>query len=68
MKTPKEIIEQTCTDKVSLSKEEADHIIDRKARAGKVFYYYKCEFCMRYHLSKHDYTVKRVEIIGGTNG
>jgi len=67
MKTITEIIERSCTNKKSLSKEEADDIIDRKARRGQVMYYYKCEFCSRFHLTKLDHTVKSITIIGGNS-
>lgn len=60
--TPVEIINRSCIDKQSLTKEEADKYIDRKARKGIVLYYYKCSFCNRYHISKMDHTINILEV------
>ena len=65
MLSTKEIIEKTCTSKVSMSRKEADETIDRYAKQGRLFYYYKCSFCNRYHISKNYYTVEKVKIIWG---
>lgn len=59
------VIVRTCVAKKSYSKQAADDYITEAAKQGKVLYYYKCQFCSRYHLSKHDHTVNSVDIIGG---
>lgn len=60
-----EVINKTCIDKKSLSKKEADETIERYAKQGRLFYYYKCNFCNRYHISKNYNTVDRVKIFKG---
>ena len=59
----KEIIERTCINKAGMTRKEADETIDRYAKQGRIFYYYKCKFCNRYHISKNYYTVEKVKII-----
>jgi hypothetical protein len=62
-----EIILRTCIEKVSLSKEQADNYIDQKLEQGILLYYYKCQFCSRYHVSKQDESFKYLEVIGGNS-
>ncbi len=59
------IIKRTCIDKKSFSREEADDIVDRKAELNQVYYWYKCQFCQRYHLSRQAESENRIEIVGG---
>jgi len=58
------LIYRSCVDKKSFSKEEADTLVDDFARNGKVIYWYKCELCMRYHITRKDQNeiVKKLEI------
>ena len=65
-KSTADIIKRTCIDKVSLSKEQADSLIDKKLEQGILLYYYKCQFCSRYHVSKKDSTINIVQVIGGS--
>lgn len=65
MKTTEWIIKRMCIDKESLSREEADYIVDKKVRVGIVLYWYRCPFCMRYHMSSQDSAEKKLEVIGG---
>lgn len=60
-----DIILKTCIDKVSLSEEVANRIVDRHASKGEILYYYKCRWCGSYHMTSHDGTIERLEIIGG---
>lgn len=59
------VILRTCINKKSYSKQTADDYITEKLKEGKILYYYKCQFCGRYHLSKSDHTVNSIKIIGG---
>ncbi len=65
MKNTEWIIRRTCIDKQSFSLVEAEDIVDRKARLGKLFYWYKCQFCQRYHMSRQDSSEDKIEVIGG---
>ena len=65
MKSIEWIIKRTCIDKKSFSREEADDIVDRKAELNQVYYWYKCQFCQRYHLSRQAESENRIEIVGG---
>ena len=65
MKTPTEIILRSCTDKRSLSKAEADNTIDYYAKKQMIMYYYKCDFCNRFHVSKYSESNKTLQILGG---
>jgi len=57
------IIWRTCISKASMSKEEADTYVDRMASKGVVLYWYKCQFCQRYHMSKQESTELKLEVI-----
>lgn len=46
------IFERSCLKKSNLSLETANNIVDLHAREGRLLYYYKCNFCSSYHLSK----------------
>lgn len=65
MKTPTEIILRSCLEKKSMSKFEADKVIDYYAARNRIMFYYKCDFCNRYHISKNSETTKSLQIIGG---
>lgn len=65
MKTAREIIFRSCIDKSSLSKADAENAIDHYAKQNKVMYYYRCDFCNRFHISKQSETAKTLQIIGG---
>ena len=58
-----EIINKTCIEKVAMSEECANKIIDRCGLEGNIMYFYKCKFCKAYHISKQDSTKDVVEII-----
>jgi len=61
-------LDKMCTNKLALTKEQADASIDRYARRKEVMYYYQCILCSMYHVTslepfkKEDY---KFEIIGG---
>lgn len=63
MRSTEWIIKRTCIDKKSFSKEEADDIVDKKAEQGLVFYWYKCQFCQRYHLSRQSEAENKIKIV-----
>jgi len=65
MQSTEWIIRRTCTDKKSYSREEADEIIDKRATRGECIYWYKCQFCMRFHLSRQATAYHRLDIVGG---
>lgn len=65
MRSASEVILSSCLDKKSFSKKEADGVIDYYAKRKKIMFYYKCDFCNRFHISKQHDTVKKLLIIGG---
>lgn len=46
------VFERACNRKSNLNKEEADRIVDDHASQGRLMYYYKCQMCCSYHLTK----------------
>lgn len=59
------IIRRMCIEKESLSREEADSVVDKFAKRGIVLYWYRCPFCMRYHMSRQESSIVKMDIIGG---
>jgi aspartate carbamoyltransferase regulatory subunit len=60
----KYILERSCLNKKSFSKEAADKVVDFMATQKKEMYYYKCDFCSSYHLTSHYPDIpKKLEII-----
>lgn len=66
--SPTDVIIRTCIEKVSLTEETCNIIVDRHALRGELMYYYKCRWCGAFHMTSHDGTTERIEIIGGKNG
>ena len=58
-----DVINRTCIEKVSLDLETANRIVDRHALKGEILYFYKCRWCGSYHMTSHDHTVEKIEII-----
>lgn len=58
----KYIIEVSCIRKKARSKEQADEIVDIKAKQGQLIYYYKCKFCSSYHMTSKQSALNVVEI------
>lgn len=66
-KAVKFLIERSCLDKKNLSKQEADRVVDWNSSRGKLLYYYKCDFCQSYHMTRQEPNnkQKQVEFISG---
>jgi len=62
-----EVINRTCINKVQMSEELANSVIDRYASEGRIIYFYKCKFCLCYHTTSKDHTINWIDIIGGSN-
>ena len=45
---------RSCLRKKKLSKIAADWLIEKIAKQNKVYYYYSCKFCGKYHLTKNE--------------
>lgn len=48
----KYIMERSCLRKKNLSLEKANQFVDRSAKEGKTVYFYKCDFCSSYHMTR----------------
>lgn len=48
------LIYRSCINKKSYDKNGADAAIDRFSKKGLIYYYYKCELCNRYHLTRKE--------------
>lgn len=46
------VMNSACLRKKNLSEEEANRIIDYHFKNGRLLYYYKCPFCLSFHLTK----------------
>jgi hypothetical protein len=46
------IIYKACLRKANLSLESANRLVDHHAANGRLIYFYKCDFCDSYHLTK----------------
>lgn len=58
------IIERSCLNKKSFNQKQADNAIEAALARGKLFYYYKCQFCNSFHLtSKEPLTYKQLEVV-----
>lgn len=44
--------EKSCANKANLQEEEADSIVTAAAKEGRLLFYYKCQMCCSYHLTK----------------
>lgn len=49
---PKHIIEDGCIRKEGHTEEIASKIIDKAAKRKKLLFYYKCDFCRSFHITK----------------
>jgi len=58
----KHIMFMSCLRKKSRSKEEAEKIVDIKASQGHLIYYYKCKFCLSYHMTSKQSSENILEI------
>jgi hypothetical protein len=47
-----EYFERKCLRKANLTEEKANHVVDMAASEGLTLYYYKCDLCSSYHLTK----------------
>jgi hypothetical protein len=45
------IFERTCLRKKNLTEEDANVIVDIEARHGRLIYFYKCQFCLSFHMT-----------------
>jgi hypothetical protein len=60
----KYIMERSCLSKRSYNQYSADRAIETAATQGRLFYYYKCQFCNSFHLtSKEPVTIKHLEVV-----
>lgn len=50
--TVKHIMERACLRKKNLSEEQANQIVDRNMKQGKLIYFYKCQYCNSHHMTK----------------
>lgn len=57
------IIWRTCISKRSLSFKEADDYITKKMNEGVTLYWYKCQFCSRYHISRQADSEHKLEVL-----
>jgi hypothetical protein len=47
------IIQRSCLEKKNLTEDRANDLVDKILREeGRLIYYYKCEFCSSFHLTK----------------
>lgn len=63
-KLVKFVFERSCLRKKSFSRNAADAVVDRFAEKGELIFYYKCQFCNSYHMTKRSDEVKRrIEVV-----
>lgn len=55
----KRIMNRSCVNKKSFSEEAANGVVDRLAERGELIFFYKCEFCNAFHLTRRSGDVKR---------
>jgi hypothetical protein len=64
--TIKHIIQRSCLIKKNLSFEKANQVVDRAAKEGRAIYFYECQFCGSYHMTRKnptDHTQRRLVVI-----
>lgn len=60
--------EKSCANKANLQEEEADSIITAAASEGRLLFYYKCQICNSFHLTRsqpNEYYENVVEFFKG---
>lgn len=63
-KLVKFVFERSCLNKKSFSREAADAVVDRFAEKGELIFYYKCQFCNSFHMTRRsDEVKKRLKVV-----
>jgi hypothetical protein len=57
-------LQYSCESKRALTEEEANVVVDKKAKKGIVWFYYRCDLCLMFHItSKEPNGIKGIKFI-----